>query len=349
MSGVARPASCFIRLTYRGCLDSEAPQSAGLNLSAASSRSDGRKPGLTSIPELESFTRTSGLSIDDFWQEADGLGLAKAELAQALLTIGARYNYGLPPGVEAGRAQIAAFWRSLQLRELALAQACALGREKAWRQLLERYREPLTQAAIGITGSASLGQDLADSLYAEMFGLPGRDGERRSPLASYAGRGSLMGFLRATLAQRHVDQHRRTHRETTLDGKDFAAESTAPSLPPEVLVRLGTALTATLSSLESEDRFILSAWFLDQRPLREIAGVLRVHEATVSRKIKRLTERLRKQLVNRLRAAGMSRHAAEEALGADPRDLTINLRSLLQTPPPAAFYRQGALPEPEQA
>jgi RNA polymerase sigma-70 factor (ECF subfamily) len=104
-----------------------------------------------------------------------------------------------------------------------------------------------------------------------------------------------------------------------------------------------------LRSLETEERFLLSAWFLDQRTQLEIAQVLRVHEATVSRKLKRLTSRLQKELFKNLLAAGMSRHAAEEALRTDPRDLTINIRSLLQTSQPPAFFQKGTQPDSEQA
>src|SRR5260221_2690825 len=86
----------------------------------------------------------------------------------------------------------------------------------------------------------------------------------------------------------------------------------------------------TLSAASPEERFVLSAYYLDQHTLHEIGRVRRVHEATVSRKLKRATERLRKELLRTLRARGLSRRAAEEALGSDPRDVDINLRNLLQ-------------------
>ena len=295
----------------------------------------------------EELKRLSGLSIDEFWREADAgsVGLGKEELARILLAIGSKYNYGLAPDATAGRAQVAAFWRALQLPDLALAQACALGRDVAWQQFMARFREPLTQAAIGIAGSAARGQELADSLYSEMFGLTERDGTRRSPLASYSGRGSLKGFLRATLAQRNVDLYRRTHREVPLPELDFAAAPAAAIPTPEVLSRLGDSVTATLGSLSPEDRFLLSAWFLDQRTLLEISRILRVHESTVSRSVKRLAERLHKELLRHLEASGMSPAAAREALGTDPRDLDINLRSLLQASRPGTFFQQGASPQ----
>ncbi|AEU34629.1 sigma-70 family RNA polymerase sigma factor [Granulicella mallensis] len=284
----------------------------------------------------------SATLIDALWREAeaDSLELGRTELAQKLLTVGAKYNYGLPQGASATPTQIEAFYRSLQLRELALAHACALGRDAAWQQFLQRFRAPLTQAAVAMTGSSSLGQDLADSLYSELFGLNERDGQRRSPLASYSGRGSLMGWLRTTLAQRHVDHHRRTRREAPLEDTDFAAAPTAPTPTSEMLARLGSSLAEALRALAPEDRFLLSAYFLDQRTLLQIAQLLRVHEATVSRKLKRLTSGLHQQLLKRLQASGMSRRAAEEALGTDPRDLTINLRNLLQTSVAPTFSNQ---------
>ena len=94
---------------------------------------------------------------------------------------------------------------------------------------------------------------------------------------------------------------------------------------------------------------MLSAWFLDRRTLLEISRLLRVHEATVSRKLKRLTEKLHKQLLQHLQASGIGKRAAEEALGTDPRDLNINLRNLLQTSNSSTFYEQAVPSDPEQA
>jgi RNA polymerase sigma-70 factor (ECF subfamily) len=325
-------------------LDSVSPGFAELDSTAALS-----SPIETHDPQAR-VRELCGISADEFWQAADAgsVGLGKDELAMVLLTVGSKCNYGTPPGVLATRAQIGAFWRSLQLPDLALAHACALGRDAAWQQFMARYGEPLTQAAIGITGSASLGHELADSLYSTMFGLNAPDGERRSPLAYYSGRGSFKGFLRAALAQRHVDYHRRARRETALPAGELAAAPVMAEPPAELLSRLGNSLTATLGRLGPEERFLLSAWFLDQRTLLEISRTLRVHEATVSRRIGRLTARLHDELLASLRESGMSRAAAGEALGTDPRDLRINLRSVLQSSRSAAFPEQSATPEKEQ-
>ena len=303
----------------------------------------------THDPELR-LKELSGIEIGELWREADAgaVGLGKDELAVVLLRLGAKYNYGLATGTTATRVQIGIFFRALQLQDLALAHACALGRDAAWKLFIARFREPLTQAAIGITGSVTRGQELADSLYADLFGLADRSDQRSSPLAYYSGRGSLKGFLRATLAQRNVDNHRRFRRETPITNKDLPAESPTPVPASEILLRLGQCVATTLGVLAPEDRFLLSAWFLDRRTLLEISHLLRVHEATVSRRLQRLTAKLHEQLLKNLEISGLSKAAAKEALGTDPRDLDINIRNVLQASQTATFLQQGAPTDAER-
>lgn len=282
--------------------------------------------------------------VQELWHaaEAEACGLTIEEFGVALASVGEKFNHGFEAGVHPDLAQKAAFLRSLRLSELALAQACALGREVAWTRFVSLYRASLTQAAIAITGSSTLGHDLADSLYSELYGLREVDGRRSSPLSSYSGRGSLLGWLRTTLAQRHVDHHRRIHREAPLDTLDVPAPALSSSPIPAELARLTHAVARTLQELAAEDRFLLASYFLDRRTLLQIAGVLHVHEATISRRLKRLVADLRKQLLHNLQSGGLSKRAAEEALGADPRDLEINLRVLLQTSQTASFSDKTA-------
>jgi RNA polymerase sigma-70 factor (ECF subfamily) len=286
----------------------------------------------------------SGLLLDELWHEAraEVVDLTKPELARILLHIGTKYNFGFAPGVRATADQMSAFWQSLQLQDLALAHACALGRETAWRQFIDRFREPLTQAAIAITASADTGRELADSLYSELFGLNERGGQRQSPLASYSGRGSLKGFLRATLAQRNIDRHRRTSLEAPLPAIDPPAPETSPSPATESILKVTDAVAAAFRTLNAEERFLLSSWYLDRRTLLEISRVLRVHEATISRRIQRITADLHRDVLKNLQLSGMSKAASEEALGIDPRDIDINLRSLLQSSQSPAFLNKRA-------
>ena len=284
--------------------------------------------------------------IQELWLAAEGeaCGMALEEFSSALDSVGARFNHGFPPGTCPDSAQKIAFFRSLHLSEFALAHSCALGREVAWRRFVDRYRSLLTQAAIAITGSTTLGHDLADSLYSELYGLRQVNGQRASPLSSYSGRGSLLGWLRTTLAQRHVDHHRRIHRESPLDTVDVPAPEPSSSPLPAELTRLTDAVARTFRNLPPEDRFLLTSYFLDRQTLLQIARVLQVHEATISRKLKRLVADLRKQLLHNLQSGGLGKRAAEEALGTDPRDLEINLRTLLQTSQTSSFSDKKTSP-----
>jgi RNA polymerase sigma-70 factor (ECF subfamily) len=281
--------------------------------------------------------------------EADPCGLLLEEFREVLGEVGAKHNYGLPAGTEAHGPQKEAFFRGLHLSELALAHGCARGKDAAWERFFRIYRSALTRAAVAITGSASLGPELADSLYAELYGLREADGVRRSPLASYSGRGSLQGWLRTTLVQRFRDHHRRRHRESPLEGTDCPQPAPSTTIPAE-LGTLVDAVAHALRELAAEDRFLLAAYFLDRQTLFEIARILAVHEATISRRLKRLVRDIRKNLLENLRQAGLSKRAAEEALGTDPRDLEINLRGLLQSSQIAPFSDKkdsawGALPD----
>jgi RNA polymerase sigma-70 factor (ECF subfamily) len=276
--------------------------------------------------------------------DAAACGLERDDLHAILLGAGAEQNFGAAPGVPASPRQQAAFFRSLRLPDLVLAQACAQGRERAWERLIELYRQPLLRAAIAIAGSETAGRDLADQLYAELYGLTERDGERRCPLASYRGRGSLLGWLRTTLAQRHVDHYRRTHREQPLDElaeANLAVPQAAPDPPRAGLAALEQAVAEALAGRDAESRFLLAAYYLDGRTLLQIARLLRVHEATVSRKLRRVCEQMRKQILRNLEASGLSPRAAREALGADPRDLDMNLGNLLQLAHPGAFQEKA--------
>lgn len=275
--------------------------------------------------------------IDELWSVSDAqtYGLAGPEFREILLAAGVAHNYGLPAGTMASAQQRTEWIRGVRVNDLVLARACARGNERAWEHFVALYHEPLTRGAIAITGSDTLGRELAGALYADLYGMTERDGERRCPLDSYRGRGSLMGWLRTTLAQRHVDHHRRTHREQPLHDGERAIDPPAPEpagaeLPAD-LARLSKAVAAALGQRATEDRFLLAAYYLDERTLLEIARLLHVHEATVSRRLRKIAEDVRKQILRNLQRGGLSRVAAREAMGVDPRDLELNLKKLLQT------------------
>ena len=313
--------------------------SAASSLTAAS--------GLTDAPQAIRPRLPESL-LEELWQEcgAAAWGLGHDEFNTILERIGAAQNFGQSAGEAVSRLQQAAFFSSLRLADLVLARACATGHEGAWEHFLAVYQQSLVRAAIAIAGSETVGRELADQLYAELYGLTTRNGERRSPLDSYRGRGSLIGWLRTTLAQRHVDHYRRSRRERSLEdaaeGFEPPAADPEPETPPAELAVLVKAIEEALLGREAEERFLLAAYYIDGRKQLEIAKMLGVHEATVSRKLRRVVEGLRKQVLKNLQRTGLSKRAAQEALGADPRDLDLNLKKLLQNPSREAFQGKAS-------
>ena len=222
--------------------------------------------------------------------------------------------------------------RSLRLEDLVLARACASGNEPAWERFLNQYRHKLYGAAAAIAKEESVARELADGLYASLFGVrQGDDGGRISKLASYTGRGSLEGWLRTVLAQEYINRHRSQRRlvsfeERSQAGEQFEARSAAVN---PVDARLGQAIDEALLELSSDERLLLASWYLDGRTLAEIARMLGVHESTVSRRIDRITTSLRKRIVRGLRERGMDARAAEEAMEVDVRDLLVDVHGHL--------------------
>ncbi len=272
--------------------------------------------------------------LDGIWarSRAADWGIQRQAFADILVAVGGKY---LPS--EALPGDVAAFFETLKLEELALARSCAAGHERAWEVFLTRYREKLFEMALGIAREGAAARDLADSLYADLYGVNSRGGERVSKLASYTGRGSLEGWLRTVMAQEFVNRYRKTRRTTSLDeeveqGRQFAIN--APDLAENSAVtsndpRVEQATKEALTALPAEDRYVLASYYLDGRTLAEIGRTLGVHESTISRRVDKLAKGLRKQLLSGLGRAGMSRRQAEEALEGDVRDLKVNVRTSL--------------------
>ena len=216
------------------------------------------------------------------------------------------------------------FLDSLHVDELLLARACARGDEAAWEQFLGFYREKLYRAATAIARSESIGRELADSVYADLYGTRLReDGSRISKLDSYMGRGSLEGWLRTVLAQDYVNRFRSERRSVSfVESIDTRPHESAISETAE----LTHATDAALAALSSEERFLLAAYYLDGRTLAEIGRMLGAHESTVSRRLEKITASLRKQIIKKLCESGIARREAEQMLDVDVRELNMNVR-----------------------
>lgn len=228
---------------------------------------------------------------------------------------------------------------ALHLTDLALAIGCAVGDDRAWDACVRAQRPALLRAAdaLDATGGA---REIADALFAELFGLRERDGRRHSLFDHYHGRSSLATWLRAVLAQRYVDAIRAARRTTPLpDNLEQIPAKTASPDPDvaHVQAMVHGALTAAIAALPPRDRLRLACYYERQLNLAQTGRILAEHEATVSRQLARTRRAIRDDVQARLRGHGLTPEDADAAIAAAAADPgALDLHTLL---------RKNALPD----
>jgi RNA polymerase sigma factor (sigma-70 family) len=199
---------------------------------------------------------------------------------------------------------------SLHLEDLALGCACADGDEEAWEHFVLEQRPLLYRAADALDPSGGA-RDLADSLYADLFGLSNREGERQSLFRYFHGRSSLTTWLRAVLAQRYVDRLRARRRLDALPDEESSSALPAPAQPIEpdrdrYLGLIRQALERAMATLAARERLRLACYYAQELTLAQTARVLGEHEATASRQLARTRAAIRDAVERHLREIGLT-------------------------------------------
>lgn len=249
----------------------------------------------------------------------------------------------------AAAAEVERFIDALHADELLLVIACERGDEAAWHDLMAGYRATVLSAARSASVGEAEAEELAQSIWAELYGLRARaDGSPAGKLAYYSGCGSLGGWLRAIVAQLAVDRHRRTSRLVqTEEAADFDrlahetidADNFRPRVAPdpehalahgEATTAVEAALARALGELDDEDRLLVKLYYLDGLRLKAAGAVLGVHEATASRRLSRLHVEIRRRVEHILVAErGWTREETAARLSEAAAQLETDLSSVL--------------------
>ncbi len=280
------------------------------------------------VPEA-ALDRAYGLAGAERW------GLPRTLLAETLdRAVRARFT-DTPPGEAAASAFIA----TLHLPDLALACACAAGIESAWDHFVLTYRSELYRAARAMTGEAA-GRELADSLYADLFGLTAKDGLRQSLFRYYHGRARLSTWLRSVLAQRHVDLVRTRRRLTSLDDPGHPADGLLPPSPATPPGRAATmrvaaaAVTSALRVLSANERLRLAYYYAHGVTLAQSGRLWGESEATASRKLERARRTLRGGIETALAERGLAVADVDDWLAVAKDAWDVALAEALGVPAP---------------
>jgi RNA polymerase sigma-70 factor, ECF subfamily len=246
---------------------------------------------------------------------------------------------------------ISSFVDEMQADDLCLIIACEQGDEKAWNDLVERFTSTVRSAARSASPNEDAAEDLAQSIWAELYGLRTRkDGSTASKLAYYSGRGSLAGWLRAVVAQLAVDVFRKQARlvqtEEDVDLDRLARETPLAELQtafvsglhnPEQAISnrfaesdMQDALGMAIKELSANDRLLVKLYYFDNLRLREAGAVLGVHEATASRRLTKVHSELRRRVGEILiKERGWTQAETERSFAEVAQHLDTDLEGLL--------------------
>lgn len=235
-------------------------------------------------------------------------GVSTERFIEELARCGEAKFRGRQPTVEELKTYVSA----LRLDDLGLACGCADGVAEAWQHFVGIYRGYLRACAgtmLKRSASAPEAQELADSLFAELYGLSAD--KRGSLLRYFHGRSSLKTWLRAVLAQRHVDRIRAGRKFEELedaDGRDNAKLPAAARVlqvadphRAKYLLKFTNALQTALENQAARDVALLRMYYAEQKKLAEIGRGLGEHESSVSRHLERVRQDVRRAVEGILR------------------------------------------------
>ncbi len=250
----------------------------------------------------------------------DARGLSSAEVRPRVEAGLAKYLFKDTP--DADRNAVRSFIDEIRSDDLCLIIACERGNELAWEDLVTNFDATVKSAARKMAANAEDAEDLAGSIWAELYGLRlDADGNKKSKLAYYSGRGSLGGWLRAVVSQLAIDEFRKQAKfvqiEEDRDFENLAEESSNHAgndrvvhhaeNPEDLLTEkrsradVAKALASAIEGLEDEDRLILKLYYFEDLKLKDIAATFGYHEATASRRLARLQGDIRKSVEKELK------------------------------------------------
>jgi len=257
------------------------------------------------------------------------------------LELSAKKHFG---GDVPGIAKLEGYFFSLHLKDLALACGCAEGNTAAWDYFVATYRGYLRSVAaflLRCPPESPAACELADSLFAELYGI-GEVANRRSLFRYFHGRSSLKTWLRAVLAQRHVDTIRTGRRFTDLDSiagdGDLTLSAHRPALSPainrhdgaphdphraELVALFHRTLEVALGLLAPRDKERLRLYYAAEQTLAEIGRKLGEHESSVSRNLDRTRRELRQQVEQALRKGSSSLDGRASAAGLSDAQIAL--------------------------
>jgi RNA polymerase sigma factor (sigma-70 family) len=186
--------------------------------------------------------------------------------------------------------------RRVALEDLYLATACAAGDDDAWAECERVHFGFIRSFARRFLPDAGA-RDLADQVIADLW--------QRGKIGSYAGRSSLRTWIGTVVTHAALNARKVSHPVVALDPAEFhqhgrrqdAHSSASPGPEDTDATRiLSDLVSRAVAALPTEDKLLLQLHYEEGLTLQQMEVALRASKATLSRRLKRTRESLRRAL-----------------------------------------------------
>ncbi|MBI3952030.1 MAG: sigma-70 family RNA polymerase sigma factor [Acidobacteria bacterium] len=247
--------------------------------------------------------------------------LTLAELLERVLAI-AQKRIGLD-----SESALVSLTKRLRLDDLYLAQACARGEEAAWEEFARAHFTFIGEFAQRSMAGSIEAEDLAQQVIADLW--------QRGKIGMYEGLSALRTWLGTVIA--FAARNAIARARTTIPLQDevqHEVEKYQVDLPDEYATSrklIVEAVKQIIAGLPPKEKLLLLLYYEQGLKLREMTAVYHITEASVSRQLKALRERIRDQVQAKLkRELGLGFAAAQELMAHLPADLDFDLQRLLK-------------------
>jgi RNA polymerase sigma-70 factor (ECF subfamily) len=220
--------------------------------------------------------------------------------------------------------------------DLYVACGCALG-EVVWLKCFdERFLQQIKAAVRQITSDASFVDDatqrVRERLLVASAGAPPK-------IAEYSGHGSLNGFVRVVAGRTALNLLRSIRRDPPKAEFDTQVELKAVRLDPalehikrECRALFGEAFRQSMSELSDRDATVLRLHYLSGMADEDIAGIYRVHRATISRWVANARQTLLSATRERLaHSVQLTSTEVDDLMASAQSQLDVTFSTLMRT------------------
>ena len=186
-----------------------------------------------------------------------------------------------------GPSLMTAYINDIHNDDLYLSIGLCKGNETAWSVFDNRFSSKIKQFALLYTKNESQAEDINLGLKGSLFLASSKSG--KSKIASFNGGGSLSSWLKVVIF-RDVLSRQKESKVLSLDSIVFGIDE--ESVVDDDMKNLEEIVAAGFKQLNGEEKSLLRDYYILKKRENELANRLQVHVSTISRRIKKICDKL---------------------------------------------------------